>query len=516
MHLHGDLGEVDKTVAVGGSDTVPGCDDGPINILTKFPDNDPENPYNWSTRKKLFIITTTSMTLFNSTLASSLPANAMHAITAEFGVAQTPNNPQLALPISLFLAGYIFGPLLFGPLSETSGRRQIMFVAFSGYTAFTLGCALAPNWAVLLVFRLLCGVFASAPLAAGAGIIADIYNDPVVRGRGMTYFYAGNIFAPLIAPAISGYISETTTWRWVFWVGVIVAGASWVPLVFLPETYGPVLLARRAKSLRKQAAESGQGNSNMYAPIEMGRKSWHAALATILARPVQMFFTELIVSTTSVYMALAYAVYYMFFQTYPIIFRDIYGMTPGFMGLMYLPIGAGIVLGLITCLLWDAYLARARNAAKAWAFKEEYRRLPLACFGGPLYVVGLFWLGWTAREDISWAVPCVAGIPFGMGNFLVSIALLNYLSDAYGVYSASVMAASSCTRSIFGTALPLGSGQMYASLGVGWATSLIGFISLAMCGVPFVFIYYGDVIRGRSKFSQAVARESLAVNGNVP
>jgi multidrug resistance protein len=423
-------------------------------------------------------------------------------MSSEFGVSTATDNPELALPISVFLVGYIFGPLLFGPLSEELyGRRKVLRVAFAGYTVFTLACALAPNWPSLLVFRLFTGIFSSAPLTVGGGMVADVYNDPAIRGRVLTYFLAANICAPLFAPTISGYVSQVS-WRWAFWIGLILAGATWIPLAFLPETYGPTILASRAQSHREYVSKTGQGNINTYAAMELEERGWRKLFGVVLTRPLRMFFTELIVTATSLYLAMAYGIYYMYFQTYPIVFKGIYHMAPGPMGLMYLPIGAGIVLGMLIFLWWDSYLQKSLRNGKPWAKKKEYRRLPLACFGGPLFVASLFWLGWTAHTDIQWVTPFLAGVPFGIANLLISIALLNYLSDAYGVFSASAMAASASSRSVVGAALPLAAAPMYAALGVGWATSVFGFLSLLMCAIPFVFIYYGDVIRERSSFYQ--------------
>lgn len=56
--------------------------------------------------------------------------------------------------------------------------------------AFTLGCALSPNWAALLVFRFFTGSVASSPIAIVAGQLADVYNDPVARGRAFAWFMA--------------------------------------------------------------------------------------------------------------------------------------------------------------------------------------------------------------------------------------------------------------------------------------------------------------------------------------
>lgn len=106
----------------------------------------------------------------------------------------------------------------------------------------------------------------------------------------------------------------------------------------------------------------------------------------------------------------------------------------------------------------------------------------------------------------------LAGLPFGIAFMLVFMALLNYLTDAYEVYAASAMAATSISRSIFGALLPLAASPMYRTLGISWGSSLLGFLSLAMCGVPFAFIKYGNRIRANSRFSNELKerKEKLA------
>ncbi|CAF9930180.1 MAG: hypothetical protein HETSPECPRED_007558, partial [Heterodermia speciosa] len=109
-----------------------------------------ENAEKWSTAKKLFAVCTSLLIVTNSAISSSLPGGAVVYTAVHF---QVTSQQQLALPMSVFLVGYIFGPLAFGPLSETYGRRIILLITFTGYTIFTLACALAPSWPALLVFR---------------------------------------------------------------------------------------------------------------------------------------------------------------------------------------------------------------------------------------------------------------------------------------------------------------------------------------------------------------------------
>lgn len=197
-------------------------------------------------------------------------------------------------------------------------------------------------------------------------------------------------------------------------------------------------------------------------------------------------------------------------------------MSPGIAGLTYLPskftkrehevksyhntnvspvaLGCFIACGIF--IWYDGFLERAKARGAAWAHNEDYRRLPLACIGGPLYVVSLFWLGWTASPNIHWAVPMVSGVVFGLAYELIFMAMLNYLSDAYETFAASAQSASSCCRSIFGAVLPLAAKPMFSHVGIDWGCSIIAFISLGVSVIPFAFIYYGKTIRQNSKMCQ--------------
>ena len=94
-------------------------------------------------------------------------------------------------------------------------------------------------------------------------------------------------------------------------------------------------------------------------------------------------------------------------------------MSPGIAGLAFLPIGIGSVFCAGIFLSWDRYLARAQKRGAAWAQVEEYRRLPLACVGGPLWAVSLFWIGWSASPEVDWIAPILSGLTLGMGFILI-------------------------------------------------------------------------------------------------
>lgn len=197
----------------------------------------------------------------------------------------------------------------------------------------------------------------------------------------------------------------------------------------------------------------------------------------------------------------------MFFQAYPIIFGGIYGFNAGETGLTFIPIGVGAMLAGFVYLWWEHYLERARvkSPPPAWSQQEEYVRLPIALLGAPSFAISLFWLGWTARPGIHWIVPTLSALPFGVGFLLIFMALINYIVDAYGTaFAASGLGAASCSRAIFGVVLPFAAKPMYETLGFAWACSLLGFLSIVMGAVPFVFLKYGAKIRENSKLCQEV------------
>lgn len=196
---------------------------------------------------------------FNTTLSSSLPSGAIDSLNKAFDVN---GQEQVSLPVAIFLVGYIFGPMVFSPLSESFGRRMCFISSFTLYTLFTLACAFAPNWPALLVFRFLVGAGASAPQAVLGGMYADLYPNLLHRGRAVMILGLMSNIGPLIGPIIAGYTSMTN-WRWMFWVALIMAGATWPALLLLPgnldrrspvvpwliflriETFAPVILRHR-------------------------------------------------------------------------------------------------------------------------------------------------------------------------------------------------------------------------------------------------------------------------------
>lgn len=301
-------------------------------------------------------------------------------------------------------------------------------------------------------------------------------------------FCACTMVGPTLAPFIGGYISETQLgWRMTFWIGFIIAAISFIPLIFFcPETYAPILLLRRAEKIR------AEGDIHAVAPLELDDRSLKKIFTTTLTRPFRMFWQESIVFFTSMFLSLLYGTFYLSFQSFPMIYQGIYGFTPGTAGLFFLPLAVGGGLACVGGIAWDSYCYRKQKQNPNVPLSPEFRRLPIGLVGGLAYCTGLFWQAWTARAGVHYIVPALSGIPFGFGFCIIFLAFLNYLTDAYGIYAASAMAAASMCRSLLGAAFPLFSRTMYDRLTIPWASSLLAFAALGMSFIPILFIRYGQ------------------------
>lgn len=132
-------------------------------------------------------------------------------------------------------------------------------------------------------------------------------------------------------------------------------------------------------------------------------------------------------------------------------------------------------------------------------------RLPPCMIGSVCLPLGLFVFAWTNSPRIPWIVSVIFTAPFGFGMVVLFLGISNYLIDAYTIYAASVLAANSVLRSLFGAVFPLFTMEMYRGLGIHWASSVPAFLALACVPFPLLFYRYGAAIRMRCTFARTAA-----------
>ncbi|KIV97274.1 hypothetical protein PV10_01042 [Exophiala mesophila] len=455
-----------------------------------FSPNDVENPKEWSSARRWYITTIAILLVVNATFASSSPSGCLVGIAEEFHVSQT----AAGLVITLFLLGYCAGPLIFAPLSEFYGRRWVFYGTFSGYLVFNFLCAFAPNFGSLLVGRLLCGIFASAPLTNAPGVLADIWG-PVERGVGMALFSSMTFVGPALGPLVSGFLQLTRSWRWNFYVLLWLGGITELMMFTMPETLPSAVLINKARRLRATGIPEYR---ELQAPAEAQGRDLKDMFKISFTRPWQILF-DTISLLVALYVTVVYILLYMLFTIYPIVFQQKRGWNAG---VGQLPLIGTAIGGCLGGLIAYAFSRRDKRKMDAGIPRKPEDRLPLAMGGGILFAVTMFWFGWTANfNSIHWFVPTLAGTILSTSILLIFVAYLNYLTDTYLMYTASAMAANTICRSAGGAAAPLFTRSMFEALGVGGGGSLIGGFAILLAPIPFVFYRYGEQIRRRSRFA---------------
>ncbi|RGP67651.1 mfs-multidrug-resistance transporter [Fusarium sporotrichioides] len=466
-----------------------GTEESPYHIT--FLPNDPENAMTFPRWKKWLFTGLQALATLATTFASSAYSGGMKQIVQYFNVSQE----VATLGISLYVLGFALGPLFWAPLSEEHGRRRIFFLSFMAATAFSAGATGAGSISVLLVLRFLTGSIGSAPLSNAPAIIADMF-DKSERGMAMCMFSGAPFLGPAIGPIIGGFLAQAEGWRWLHGVMAIFTGTIWIiATLLIPETYAPYILRKRSERLSRV---TGKVYISGYDSDRPARSAAHN-LKTTLTRPWVLLFKEPIVLITSVYISIIYGTMYMCFAAFPIVFQNGRGWNQGVGGLAFSGIVVGVILAILTFVFEDKRYARAARSRGAPLDPED--RLPPAMVGSALIPIGLFWFAWTSFESVHWIVPIIGTVFFAWGLVLVFMALLNYLIDSYVVFAASVMAANSALRSLFGAAFPLFTKQMYQNLGIHWASSIPAFLALACVPFPFLFFKYGRQIRMKCEYA---------------
>lgn len=119
---------------------------------------------------------------------------------------------------SYLVAGAIATPLS-GWLAGRFGRKNVMLVSVGGFTVASALCGLATNLSTIILARFLQGACGASLIPLSQAILLDI-NPPEEHGKAMAIFALGSMAGPIIGPTAGGWLTDTLSWRWVFFINV--------------------------------------------------------------------------------------------------------------------------------------------------------------------------------------------------------------------------------------------------------------------------------------------------------
>jgi DHA1 family multidrug resistance protein-like MFS transporter len=266
--------------------------------------------------------------------------------------------------------------------------------------------------------------------------------------------------------------------------------------VFLPEISAANILLHRAQRLRKL---KNSPNMKSQSEIDLANMSLSEITYNALLIPWQINVLDPAVAFSTFYIAFLYMIYYLFFESFPLVYVDIYKFNLGESLLPFLSILVALAIVLPLYLLHFYLTVEKPFAIRGFGAPE--RRLIPGLFATYLGPTGLFIFAFTSRESIHWIVPTI-GVSLSIGGtFVVFQSIFMYLPFTYPQYSASLFAPNDFARSTLAAAAILFSRYMFLRLGIDGGVGLLGGLTVLYITSIYILFWYGDKLRARSRFA---------------
>ncbi|RDW59523.1 hypothetical protein BP6252_12610 [Coleophoma cylindrospora] len=460
-------------------------------IKIKFYPGDKENPYNWSTGRKMFITALLCMMTLFIGLATTAYSSGIDRMCEDLGVSTELGQ----LGLFCFNMACALAPLFLAPFCELIGRRVVYVGAYACFVIIFIGLALGKNIATILVMRTLSGLFGCVGTILVGGTFSDIYESDK-RAIPMACFSYVAILGTVGAPIYAGFIDETIGWRWIEGI----QGISNVPLLIiialcLRETRGGVALHKRAKKLREAT-----GDDRYIAGMDLEKGTLKEMLYNSSVKAVKMLATEPVVFAFGLWIAFAWFVTFLFLSVIPITFQTKRGWSEGVGGLPYISLCIGVTIGFAANFLQIRKYNQIMESRHRVILPES--RLYGAMWGSAALPIGLFIYSFTQYGYLPWIAPTIALAPIAIGIFFIFESTYSFTSDCYGENSSSAIAGQGLMRNALGAVAPLFATQFFKNLGSQYAGLLLACFGTLLTFIPFVMFKYGHLLRARSKLAK--------------
>ncbi|KAH6658057.1 major facilitator superfamily transporter [Truncatella angustata] len=463
--------------------------------------NDPANPRNWTVAKRVCCTLQISLIAGAVGVASGIDATILPQAAEDLGVSDVAES----LATGMYLIGQGMGSLIAGPFSETFGRNYVYAGSVFVYMVWIMASGLAPNFGAQITFRFLAGCAASTPLVCSGGSVSDMFNS-LEKTWGFPLYAIAAFGGPMLGAVMGAYIgpSSSVGWRWTEWTTLILAGlVMLLTLLFMPETYSPLLLQWKAAHLRRIT-----GDDRYRSEHEIVEATLFSRLKVSMTRPFVML-TEPIIIAMTFYLSVVYIVLFTFLIGWPWIFEYPYAIGQGLSNVIFIAMFVGLQFTFILIPIIYRMTTRQMKLAESRGEGSQFNpeiRLWYAMLGSAVSIpISLFWMGWTSNPTISIWSPILAVGLFGYGVMGVFICAYMYIIDSYEVYSASALTFVALVRYVCAGGMTVVGIPFYKNMGTAYTLTILACISCVLAPIPYVLFRWGHLLRQRSKY--AVSRE---------
>ncbi|KAL1988854.1 hypothetical protein VTN96DRAFT_7738 [Rasamsonia emersonii] len=466
---------------------------------TATPTETPPTPYTtFTATEKRLLTLLVGLATITSPLTATIYFPLLPLLRTHFHV----SGQAINLTLTIYIIFQALSPAIFGPLSDSLGRRPLYLLTLSIYVMGNLGLAINKNsYGVLLAFRVLQSLGASAAFAISYGVVADVCV-PSDRGIMLGRVSMALNLGTCVGPIVGGFVAyKSGSYQWVFWALVIVGGILILSVgALLPET---------ARSIVGNGKRQNWWEESWWTLVmrffkaqrmdEVGAtwrqdasRRWHIPNPLACLRIIFYWDTFLCLWIHGSF----YAVDYSLAAAVPDIYKDIYRFNELQIGLSYLPRGGGIIVGgYCNGKLMDynyRFIARQLGWTVDRVSGDDLSRFPIerARSRGSLTLLAistatLIGYGWAVTKHAHVSIPLILQFVQGFWGTCFYTTYNTLLVDLFPESPSTAAAAASITRCAMAAVSVAVLQPLLNAAGRGWYFTVLGIWS-GSCGVVAV------------------------------
>lgn len=495
-----------RDAAPGGAGTVE---------LVPKPSDNPEDPLNWSRRRKFTSMAMVLVYTLGVGIPTTLQYSVLSDITRDTGIS-TAALVQGTGVMFLFLG---WGCLLTQPIALTYGRRGMYLMSLLATVPLMVWTAYSRSAGEWYAHRILLGLFASPIEALPEVSIPDIFFAHE-RGSWMSLYVFTLFGSNFLAPILAGFFAEAYGWRWTMHFGAIIAAVAFVILFFFMEE--TMFFRETLEGLESiddhiqdtknkdtvNPTTTASGDSEKYEPKACGQKlkpfsrmegrppKKQMVMSMILPLPIIVQFPNI------AWAGFIYGINLSWYNvlnatTSPVLSTAPYNWSTSGVGLIYI----GPIIGAALGSLWSGVIADRLTlmlARRNKGVREPEQRLWPLALSAILSCIGLIVWGVGAQHNVHWA-----GLAIGLGILTFSCVTGGSIALSYNVDCFKDISGESTTsviliRNTLGFAISYGITPWYTNMGLQNCFIVAGFLSLGCTSSFLLMIWKGKSLRRHS------------------